>query len=150
MDDLEAGLTALAEGSEALRDGVGDYTGGVEAVAAGYRELTDGYAQLLEGHAQLADGAAQLAQGTDQLAQGTKALDDPETLSELADSLLDGVLGGGGEAVSFVSSRNTRVDAVQFVLLSQGIHVTETRAQTVQAEASTFLSRLLALFGVGN
>ena len=73
-------------------------------------------------------------------------------LAMSSDELLDGVLGGGSQAVSFVSPRNTNVDMVQFVLLTQGIHPpAETRTQeAVQEQNETVLDRLKDLFGLGD
>ena len=152
LEDLQDGLDQLTRGAEDLAQGISDYVGGASELAAGSQELLAGYDQLLDGCAQLSDGAAQLAEGADELARGTRDLSDPQTMTQLADELLDGVLGGGSQAVSFVSPRNTNVDMVQFVLLTQGIHPpAETRTQeAVQEQNETVLDRLKDLFGLGD
>ena len=81
------------------------------------------------------------------LADGTDGLGDPQTMTRMADELLDGVLGGGGEAVSFVSPRNTRVEMVQFVFMTQGIHApAAARTEPAAEDTGNVISRLVDLF----
>ena len=95
MDELLEGLDELTRGAEDLARGIGAYVDGAADLDAGGQELAEGFALLLEGCEQMTDGADQLAQGAEDLAQGTRSLGDPETMTRLADELLDGALGGG-------------------------------------------------------
>ena len=147
IDELLAGLEALADGAEDLADGARGYTDGVSAVCEGAAALAEGYDQIMEGYARLSEGAEALASGAEALAEGTDSLGEPQAMTRMADELLDGVLGGDGEAVSFVSPRNTRVEMVQFVFMTQGIHAPAAeRTETVSEDTGNVISRLVDLF----
>lgn len=82
VDELAAGLGALADGSAELRDGVGDAAtgaerlrGGLFRLATGARELDGGLNQLTSGSGQLANGLVRLESGAGELASGLTRLD---------------------------------------------------------------------------
>ena len=65
------------------------------------------------------------------------------------DELIESFTGGVFEPVSFISSKNTGIESVQFVMQTRGIE--EKQISTVVKEEKVKLSfwqRLLALFGL--
>lgn len=70
-------------------------------------------------------------------------------ISNKIDEMLASITGGDSEIVSFVSSKNENVEAVQFVIQTEAIEVEEV--ETVEASAQESLSfweKLLKLFGL--
>ena len=61
--------------------------------------------------------------------------------------LIDGFTGADYEICSFVSEKNTQVDAVQFVMTTPAIEEAEARrAPAQEAQTLSLWQRLLALF----
>ena len=68
-------------------------------------------------------------------------------LNDKIDDLIDGFTGADYEICSFVSEKNTQVDAVQFVMTTPAIEEAEARrAPAQEAQTLSLWQRLLALF----
>lgn len=160
-----AAAKAQLDGAVQFTEGLQSYTDGVSQLSAGAGALADGAAQLQGSAPTLASSAGQLYQAGAQLNTAIKQLRDgiaaykdgtEELRGKTADagaeeqigSILDGISGGDEAVVSFVSEKNTHVDAVQFVLKTAAIE----RPAAAPTEDSTpvqltFWQKLLRLFG---
>ncbi|MCD8375619.1 MAG: hypothetical protein LUD69_01590 [Oscillospiraceae bacterium] len=95
----------------------------------------------------LSDGAAELISGIAALREETEDMDT--RVSEKIDELLESVTGSAGEIQSFVSTRNTHVESVQFVIQIQGVQAEETEQAEIEQETEmTFRQKFLSLFGL--
>ena len=145
----------------AFYQGLLDYTGAVGDAAAGAETLklnmdtlysNTGTLTLSVG--ELNDAVGQLYGGTKDLAGGTsefvdKTSDMDTQISGEIDSMTSSITGGDGDAVSFVSEKNTDVDSVQFVIKTAAIEKAEAAANDAAEEAPlTFWQKLLRLFGL--
>ena len=166
MAVLQSGVSELLSSYEELDDGLNDYTDGVAAVVAGYKTLTDGVSalasgssELLSGSSELSDGVSELYEGVQELCDGTSKLlegttefsDETEDLDtqveDQIDEMIESISGGDFEVVSFVSDQNTHVTAVQFVIQTEGIEISEEEAAEEEEEVqTTFWQKLKALF----
>lgn len=172
MTELKTAIDTLTESYTSLDTGIGEYTDGVAKIVAGYsqitegvtalakgsRDLADGSNDLYDGTAELFDGAFALCEGTQEMADGTGELRretsgmDTEVDDEI-DKILDSITGEGKEIVSFVSEKNTDVEAVQFAIQTDPIKKEETEATAAEATAEeaeeeqlTFWQKLAQLF----
>ena len=145
----------------AFYQGLLDYTGAVGDAAAGAETLklnmdtlysNTGTLSLSVG--ELNDAAGKLYGGTKDLAGGTsefveKTSDMDTQISDEIDSMTSAITCGEGDAVSFVSEKNTDVDSVQFVIKTAAVEKAEAAANDAAEEAPlTFWQKLLRLFGL--
>jgi len=164
-----AAMKAQLDAAIAFAAGISGYTDGVAQIASGASDLADGTSQLhdsvstlpsaasslycaasdiLSGLGKLRDGLADYQDGTSQLKDNTSGLDTQ--MEEKIREAMDTVSGGGDGVVSFVSEKNTHVNAVQFILKTEPIRIPEVESPPVQEPLSlTFWQKLLALFGIG-
>lgn len=168
LSPLADGINQLVASYEKLDTGVNGYTKGVAQIVAGYsqlmngvtslaggsKELVSGSGELYDGTAKLYDGVSELYNGTKDMAEGTgefrkETSDMNKKMDEEIDSILDTIGGSTGNPVSFVSSKNTDIDSVQFVIKTTAIEIPETEvAETVEPEPLNFWQKLLKLFGI--
>ena len=165
MVTLKAGVETLVESYEALDGGLGEYTDGVAEVAAGYSLLVSGMSSLSSGSSALLSGSSSLASGTSELYSGAAALSSGsaelsdgtqefyDELSETSDDIMDvldeliEMINGDAEVSSFVSSKNTNVQTVQFVIAGEAIEIEEEETEEETSEDdSGFFDKLKALF----
>jgi len=154
MAELKGALTQLIASYETLNSGLKAYTEAVAelgrnsaAVKEGYAALANGAQSLHSGISDYSEGAGQLAEGIAQLRDGTSSIDGE--IDAAVAELMDSITGGEFEPVSFISPRNENVEAVQFILLTDGIGKPDlkTPEKTVEKKLN-FWQRLLALFGL--
>lgn len=159
MAELKAGIQAMTAQYTQLNQGVNAYTDAVAQLSQGYGTLCTGAANvaggassLYQGTETLTAGALALYQGTTDMAEGTDLLreettDMDEEVTDTIDRKLDEMTGKDVEVVSFVSDKNTDVDAVQFVIKTAAITIPEQEeAVTTEQESLTFWERLVNLF----
>ncbi len=145
----------------AFYQGLWEYTGAVSDAAAGAKTLklnmdalysNTGTLQVSVGN--LNDAVSQLYGGTNDLANGTsefadKTSDMDTQIENEIDSLTSSISGNNGEAKSFVSDQNTKVDSVQFVIKTTAIEKAETTTtDTVEEKTLNPWQKLLRLFGL--
>lgn len=137
------------------------YTDAVSSAAAGAKSLklnmdtlysNTGKLKLSVG--ELSDVVGELYDGTGELTDGTtefvdKTSDMDTQISDEIDSMTASLSGGDGDAESFVSEKNTNVNAVQFVIKTAAIEKAETTTDnTVESAPLTFWQKLLRLVGL--
>ncbi len=151
---LVTGSGTLKNGTETLYSGTSDLLSGIVEVYNGTGTLTDGTGTLDEGVAKLLTGIVDLYDGTGELKDGTTTMREETSgmdteISDKIDELLESITGGDRDIVSFVSEKNTNVNAVQFVIQSQAIEVSEVEENYSQpVEELNFWGKLLKLFGI--
>lgn len=144
---LSSGADTLYSGTQELLEGVIELYEGTGTLRDGTGELDDGVAELLEGILELSDGMTELSDGTTELRDETSDMDTE--ISDQIDELIDSITGAGGDVTSFVSSKNTEVDAVQFVIQTRAIEVSEPEEEEEEEEENlNFFEKLFALFGM--
>ena len=137
------------------------YTDAVSSAAAGAKSLklnmdtlysNTGKLKLSVGElsgavGELYDGTGELTDGTTEFVDKTSDMDTQ--ISDEIDSMTASLSGGDGDAVSFISEKNTNVDAVQFVIKTAAIEKAETTTDnTVESAPLTFWQKLLRLVGL--
>ena len=147
---LVTGITALQSGSNQLAAQNGTLTGGTAALLAGADSLNSGAGilagkstELLSGTDSLTTGVFDLKTGTQDFSDETADLD--EQITDGVQDKLDEFSGKDYEPVSFVSEKNTKVSAVQFVMKTQAITIPEEEIVEEQDVTPTFLEKLKQL-----
>ncbi|MDO4664140.1 MAG: hypothetical protein Q4A59_04580 [Erysipelotrichaceae bacterium] len=166
LSALADGINKLVDSYEQLDTGINDYTDGVAQIVAGYTqvmggvsslaqgskelvsgtgELYDGTVELYDGVTTLCDGAQQMADGTGEFRLETSNMD--HNIDQEINTLLKSIGGDMDNPVSFVSTKNTHVDSVQFVIQTEAIESEKTEEKVVnQEEDTSFWQKLQNLF----
>ena len=172
LDTVSSGIGALRQGTSAVREGYDAFDQGIQAMATalngmlqnmallsdavttlatqystfdtGVNAYTQGVDQILAGTQQLGAASALLVSGAHQLYTQTSSLHLDEQLSGLLNAL-----SGAQTPLSFTSSQNTGVTALQFALQTQPIELpADQTAQDQPAKEMSFWDKLLNLFGL--
>ena len=140
LQSYTSAVSSAAGGAETLNRGMGTLYTNVGL-------LNDAVGELSSGAKSLLDGANTMKSGTHEFVQETADMND-EVSSEI-DAMLSTVSGGETEIESFVSEKNTNVDAVQFVIQTEAITIEKPVSNELVVEDSlTFWQKLLRLFGL--
>ena len=154
---LDKSLSPVLEqlnGVNNLVQGVKKYTAGVDSAFAGSKTLANGASQVANGSKQIKDGASSLLSGVNDLKDGTSEFSSKTNklsneVNDKIDEMIDEITAGDIETTSFVSGKNSNVDAVQFVIKTGCIKKVEETNDTVETnESSSFIDKLLNLFGI--
>lgn len=141
--------------------GLKDYTSAVGSAASGVAVLKSNLGTLYEGTGELNEAVGDLDDGVKALFDGTEDLRsgtgdfvtetsgmDTEVSDEI-DAMISSISGKDIETVSFVSPKNTQIDAVQFVIQTENIEIEEAETESVKEEETpTFWDKFFALFGM--
>lgn len=134
-------MIKLSNGNIAALDAIETY---LDTVNAEMEPLEVGASDLSIGAAQLAEGAGELKSGTTKLKEGTSGID--KKFSDEIDKEKEDIM-GSDEVRSFISSKNTAVESVQFVLKTEPIKVVNETAESSEPEApKSFWQKLIELF----
>ncbi len=157
---MAAGIGGLKEGIDQLaaryhkefHPGLGDYLWGTAELEDGYRRLVKGFGEIVDGSDELQEGMLAFQEGVEELAEGTGEMKGETagmdaTARKKIDDLLASYTPGSFEPVSFTSPRNTNIEAVQFVMLTETIKPEEEEPVPEPPPAKpSFWQRFLALF----
>ena len=144
MGELSEAISLLSTRYDALDTGIQTYTEGVAALVAGFDQSAEAVTLLTTGSRELAlylsalcggtdtlnEGALALAGGSEELNAGTAAFRaattgmDGKVQTEI-DNMISALTGGNGKTKSFVSNKNTKVTAVQFVISTDAVKTAE-------------------------
>ncbi len=132
LADLQTGLIEITSAYEMFHHGLVTYTEGVHTLTTSYSELNNGINEFENGLTELENGVQQLLDGTNELHEETSDL--PEQFQSEIDTFLEDFDFTGYEPISFVSSENSRVNVVQFVLQTDRIEIEEMEKETEPEE----------------
>lgn len=149
---LVSGSHELASGSQTLYQGTAELLTGMTSLYEGTGSLRNGAGELDEGVAKLLVGISQLNNGTHTLKDGTQTLKDEtagmdQEVTDQIDTLLEEITGGTENIESFVSEKNTNIEAVQFVIKGESMRKENKEESSVKEEKQTsFWDKLIQLF----
>ena len=144
LSQLADGLAQLSAQYGQFHDGLSQYASGLSALAGNYGQLASGTSQLADGTGQLASGAAELSSGMGQLNASTITL--PDTMKKQISELMADYDFPTFNPISFMSSQNANVGAVQFVMTTAAIEQPEAPQEEELQQEQTIWDRFLALF----
>lgn len=141
-----------------LYQAVAAYTGGVDSAAEGAGRLSSSLDTLEEGMETLSGGMKALDKGFDGLRKGAEKLNDgtgelnekagsagDDIEAELSDAV-DDMTGGSWTPVSYISSENSDVTSVQFIIKTETIEKPEAEITDEETEERSFWEKILDLF----
>ena len=143
--DLQTGSSSLTEGTQALFEGLTQLQDGVNTLSSGASVFETGISSLAEGAQALDEGAGEMKEGTGEFKTETADID-----TEIENKVEEMVQEFSGEdyvPVSFVSEKNTNVEAVQFAFQTDPIQIEEEESQEEAPEETTgFWEKIRGLF----
>lgn len=131
------GAKTQLDSYKAFYEGLSRYTQGVKSAA-------DGSTELEKGAAELRNGAVDMKEGTADLRKETSDIDT--RLEDEINKAIDDMLGKNFKVRSFVSSRNTGVESVQFIMKTAAIKKEEVKEEKVEKEEESFIDKVISLF----
>lgn len=142
---LQEGISSLSTSYKMFHSGLVDYTGGVSQLSGSYSEMHNGIEELSKGTGELENGAVQLHDGTTELHDSTSDL--PHQMQQKVDEMMSEYDKSDFEAVSFVSSKNEKINSVQFVFKTESIQLEEPEVvEKPVKEENGFWARFIGLF----
>ncbi|SEQ36820.1 X-X-X-Leu-X-X-Gly heptad repeat-containing protein [Virgibacillus subterraneus] len=146
MKKLQQGLSTLSSNYQSFHSGLVDYTGGVSEVSRSYGNLHGGITDLTDGTSELENGVNDLHEGTTELAESTNDL--PDQMQTEIDQMINEYDKSDFNPVSFVSSKNKKVNSVQFVIKTESIKKDDDKQESKEQEKEKkgFWDRLFDLF----
>lgn len=143
--DLQTGSSSLTEGTQALLEGLTQLQDGVNTLSSGASVFETGISSLAEGAQALDEGAGEMKEGTGEFKTETADID-----TEIENKVEEMVQEFSGEdyvPVSFVSEKNTNVEAVQFAFQTDPIQIEEEESREEAPEETTgFWEKIRGLF----
>ena len=143
--DLQTGSSSLTEGTQALSEGLTQLQEGVNVLSSGASVFETVISSLAEGAQALDEGAGEMKDGTGEFKTETADID-----TEIENKVEEMVQEFSGEdyvPVSFVSEKNTNVEAVQFAFQTDPIQIEEEEFQEEAPEETTgFWEKIRGLF----
>ena len=154
-------LKGQLDGYKQFYDGLLNYTGHVSEATVGAKNLKTNMGVLYSNTTKLKtsvgelnDAVNKLYGGTNDLADGTsefvdKTSDMDSQISDEIDSMISSITSSDAKIESFVSDKNTNVEAVQFVIKTEAIEKEEAIIiEEIEEKTLTFGQKLLNLFGL--
>ena len=116
----------------------------MDTLSSSYKKLDDGLKEYTKGISETADGTEELADGTNEFAINVEDL--PEKVQEQIDALTSQYDTSDFEPLSFTSEKIENINAVQFIISTDGIKVEEEEETAQVEEKESFLDRVKNLF----
>ena len=116
LKSYTSAVSDAASGANTLKINMNTLYTNVGTLKTSVVELSDGVRALFDGATELKDGTGEFVKETDGI--------ETEVSSEI-DSMITESTGSSLEIASFVSEKNTNVDAVQFVIQTEAIEIVE-------------------------
>ncbi|MFB1049985.1 YhgE/Pip domain-containing protein [Paraliobacillus sp. JSM ZJ581] len=146
--ELEQGLNQLTSSYDDFHTGLVEYTDGIDQIATSYNNVDKGIDEVANGTDELATGANKLDDGTEALETSTAQL--PNEIKNEINAMLEQYDKSDYDPVSFVSTKNTNVERVQFVIRTESIEQQkmgkETEKTEQKEEQKSFWDKLVDLF----
>ncbi len=145
LTKLQEGIATLSSNYKDFHSGLVEYTGGVSQLSDSYIELHNGMIELSDGTNELESGLEELHAGTTRLQKSTSHL--PEQMTKEIDQIISEYDHSDFEVESFVSSKNKKINLVQFIFKTESIQSEELEKtkEPVKKEKG-FWSLLIDLF----
>lgn len=144
LSSLKTGISQLNSSYSKFHSGLKSYTDGVDTLSSSYKKLDEGLKEYTKGVSEAADGTEELADGTNEFAINVEDL--PEKVQEQIDDLTAKYDTSDFEPLSFTSEQNKNVNAVQFIISTDGIQIEEEEETAPVEEKEGFLDRVKNLF----
>lgn len=144
LNTLQAAIATLNTKYTNFNQGLARYTNGLDQINSGFNQLLTGALALKTGTSSLASGSSSLASGTDEMAKQVTTAS--ETIQEKLDSYTSLLDSSTNSVKSFVSSKNTHVTNLQFVIKGPSIAGKTKKTTAVKTKTKSFWQKLLALF----
>lgn len=144
LNSLKTGISQLSKSYSQFHSGLKSYTDGVDTLSSSYKKLDDGLKEYTKGISEAADGTEELADGTNEFAINVEDL--PEKVQEQIDALTSQYDTSDFEPLSFTYEKNENINAVQFIISTDGIKVEEEEETAQVEEKESFLDRVKNLF----
>ncbi len=151
-EKISSGVNQLAEGSQTLSDSHAQLMAGDRELISGMGQYEQGMGLLFSGFGSFSRGIGELAGGGNQLRSGANTLrNETSNMSEQMKAKIEEAMGdfipGEYELVSFADERNTGIQKVQFVYLTQAQSPEETVEEVVVEEPEkSFWDKFLDIF----
>lgn len=140
LKSYTSAVSDAASGANTLKINMDILYTNVGTLKTSVAELNDGVRVLFDGTTELKDGTGEFVKETDGI--------ETEVSGEI-DSMINEATGSDLDIVSFVSEKNTNVDAVQFVIQTEAIEIAEAVIEEpIIEEKLDFWQKLLRLFGL--
>lgn len=140
-------LNAAVATVSATAAGAGSLKLNMDTLYSSTGKLKLSVGELRDAVGELYDGTGELTNGTSEFVDQTSDM-DPQISDEI-DSMTNSFSGGDGDTISFVSEKNTHVNAVQFVIKTAAIEKAEVPLDDAGESAPlTFWQKLLRLVGL--
>lgn len=140
LKSYTSAVSDAASGANTLKINMDTLYTNVGTLKTSVAELNDGVRALFDGTTELKDGTGEFVKETDCI--------ETEVSGEI-DSMINEATGSDLDIVSFVSEKNTNVDAVQFVIQTEAIEIAEAVIEEpIIEEKLDFWQKLLRLFGL--
>lgn len=140
LKSYTSAVSDAASGANTLKINMDTLYTNVGTLKTSVAELNDGVRVLFDGTTELKDGTGEFVKETDGI--------ETEVSGEI-DSMINEATGSDLDIVSFVSEKNTNVDAVQFVIQTEAIEIAEAVIEEpIIEEKLDFWQKLLRLFGL--
>lgn len=140
LKDYTSAVSNATSGANTLKINMDTLYTNVGKLKTSVGELNDGVKDLF-------DGTGKLKDGTGEFVEQTSGINTE--VSNKIDSMISFATGSDVEVTSFVSEKNTNVDAVQFVIKTEAIKIAESvDTKPVVEEKLNFWQKFLRLFGL--
>ena len=140
--DYTSAVSEAAKGANTIKINMNTLYSNVGLLNTSVGDLNDAVKTLF-------DGTTELKNGTTEFVNQTSGIDT--LVSDMIDSVISSISSSAGAAAleSFVSDKNTNVEAVQFVIKTSAITAPAPVADTpAEKEKLNFWQKLLRLFGL--
>ena len=143
--DIQTGSSSLTEGTQALLEGLTQLQEGVNVLSSGASVFETGISSLAEGAQALDEGAGEMKEGTGEFKTETADIDTE--IENKVEKMVQEFSGEDYVPVSFVSEKNTNVEAVQFAFQTDPIQIEEEESREEAPEETTgFWEKIRGLF----
>lgn len=151
---LKDAIGLIVQNYGELHGGFSESVTGTDELLVGYRRLCEGFSELVDGAVSLsvgmsgfAEGLGGLSDGADQLSKGVGSIEP--MIRERIDELLAPFKADKKGVGSFVSTKNTNITGVQFVMSTAAVEKQQPdKTPPAENAKKGFWQRLLALFGL--
>lgn len=147
LTQLSTGLSELSKNYSQFDNGLREYMTGVASLSSGYRQFDSGLTDFVIGVADVNKGLSKLYDGTNSMNKEISKL--PDQMQKEIDTMMEDYDRSDFEATSFLSTQNTNIGLVQFVMKCDEIKLPEEGTSTndnSDQKKETVIDRFLALF----